>query len=244
MTRGKGSLKRLLTANPESLIFWQKRPHFAGIAAHIRKDSKLVVIDTENAFKHEGAVGPDGEIYFCELLEENDITLPLHPLNKSASDGRHHVFLAPRGFRLTSQVGIFPGIDLLAAGSNWILHGSSVQRGTYESIVGFKDGIPEMPAELARLLLARQRQTKPTSKRKAGSATPPAPMPTAGPARVSPRHWFMLRRNQVFRKMWRMQKQVGDCSNSAYEYHMGMVQEEQTDGLKRQVLGAGNGPAD
>jgi hypothetical protein len=63
----------------------------ASIAAHIRKDSKLVVIDTENAFKHEGLVGPDGESYLCELLLENDITLPGHPLIKSASDGRHHV---------------------------------------------------------------------------------------------------------------------------------------------------------
>jgi len=39
-------------------------------------------------------------------------------------------------------------------------------------------------------------------------------------SQVSPRQWWLLFRNPVFRSFWKRQGKAGDATDSAYEYHL------------------------
>jgi hypothetical protein len=195
------------------ISFWVKHCHHRIFALRIPRGCRLMVIDAESAFKHADEVGPDGWLFLCELLLEHDIFLPKCPFVQTASDGRHWYLLVPKGFRVRSCVGLWPGIDILAAGSSVILPGSRTIAGEYRALRSFDEcPIPEAPVALIKLIRKAQKaKRKPVTK---GSRLPDGDM------LVSHRQWWLLLRNKVFRSFWNRAKKMADTSLSAYEYHL------------------------
>lgn len=212
----RGRLAREVTTDRVKIRFWFENQHHRGFAARISQDSKLMVIDTENPFKHPDKLGPDGELFLCELLEEHSITIPPCPTVQTAHDGFHRYLLVPRGLRVHSSIGLWPGIDILAAGSNVILPGSHIDAGRYRILRSFDEcPIPEAPREFINLIRKTQRD-KP-----ARFAKPPAcSIPFGETSVVSRQQWWRLFRNRVFRSFWHRTAKLADTSDSAYEYHL------------------------
>ena len=154
----KGKLDREATTDRVKIRFWVEHGHHDNFAMRIRKGSKLVVVDTENAFKHPGKIGPDGELFFNEMLEEHNITLPPCPMVATPTGGFHRALLAPKFFPVCKRISLWPGVDILAAGSNVILPGSRTDDGIYRALRSFTEcPIPEAPEEFAKLIRQSQR---------------------------------------------------------------------------------------
>ena len=99
----KGKLNREVTTDRIKIRFWAEYGHYHGFAVRILRGSRLIVIDTENPFKHPSKLGPDGELFLYGLLEEHAITLPPCPMVQTASVGFHRYFWHPRGCAFARQ---------------------------------------------------------------------------------------------------------------------------------------------
>jgi hypothetical protein len=176
-----------------------------------------MVIDTESPFKHSGKPGPDGEILLWSLLEDHDITLPPCPTVHTASGGFHRYLLVPKGLPIRSAISLWPGIDILAAGSNVILPGSHIDAGQYQALRPFEEcAIPEAPRDFIKLIRKAQK-AKPRADRSLVSRSKSLP---DSDMTLSRRQWWLLFRNPVFRSFWNRKRKVADTSDSAYEYHL------------------------
>lgn len=214
----QGKLHKVATIDPIKIRFWVEHRHHRNFAARILRPSRLLVIDTEHPFKHPDRPGPDGEMFLGSLLEDLETTLPPCPLVETGSGSSHRYLLVPRGFPIRPTVSLWPGIDILAAGSSVILPGSRTDAGEYRVIRSFEQyTIPEAPLTLVKLIRkvqkTRRRATRP-------SVAIPTLVTEADTSEVSLRQWWLLFRNQVFRSFWKWQGKAGDATDSAYEYHL------------------------
>jgi hypothetical protein len=115
-------------------------------------------------------------------------------------------------------VSLWPGIDILAAGSSVILPGSRTDAGEYRAIRSFEQcTIPEAPLTLVRLIREVQKTRRGAVRAQSAVSTL---MTEADTSEVSRRQWWLLFRNQVFRSFWKRQGKAGDATDSAYEYHL------------------------
>ena len=211
----KGRLARHVTIDPTKILYWAERQHHRNFAVRIPPDSRLLVLDTESPFKHS-CPGPYGELVLSDVLEENGLTLPRCPMVETASSGYHRYLLVPRGFRITSSIALWPGVDILAAGSNVILPGSRTETGAYRAVRSFEEcAIPEAPRPFIKLIRETQKE-----RGRRGRSLPRDPIPDGDIGEVSRRQWWLLFRNQVFASFWNRKKKQGDTSDSAYEYHI------------------------
>jgi hypothetical protein len=121
----------------------------------------------------------------------------------------------PKWFRIRSSTSLWPGIDILAAGSNVILPGSRTTAGQYRALRSFEEcPIPEAPRKFIKLIRRAQKTRR-----------EPVPkgcqrLPDCDSSPVSARQWFTLFRNKVFRSFWNREGKLADTSDSAYEYHL------------------------
>ena len=95
-----GKLNRVATVDPIKIKFWADHCHHRSFAARLLTGCRIVVIDTEDPFKHPDRPGPDGEMILGSLLEDTDTILPPCPMVRTASGGFHRYLLVPRGFRI------------------------------------------------------------------------------------------------------------------------------------------------
>jgi hypothetical protein len=157
-------------------------------------------------------------MFLGSLLEDHDITLPRCPMVQTASGGFHRYFLVPKWLPIRSAIGLWPGIDILAAGSNVILPGSRTEAGQYRALRSFEDcPIPEAPRAFVRRIRQAQRAA-PGRDRSLWSRS--RSLPVGDSSLVSRRQWWLLFRNQVFRAFWNRKWKAADISDSAYEYHL------------------------
>lgn len=213
-----GKLSQSATVDPIKIRFWAEHCHRRSFAARILRRSRLIVIDTEAPFKHPDRPGPDGELVLYSLLEDAEITLPPCPVVQTASGGFHRYLIIPKGFRIRPRVGLFPGIDVLAAVSNVILPGSRTSTGDYRALRSFEESpIPEAPRALMKLI--RDAQTPP-SRQSRLRASPSSLMVGVDTSEVSRRQWYLLFRNRVFQSFWNRRGKAGDATDSAYEFHL------------------------
>jgi len=115
-------------------------------------------------------------------------------------------------------VAIWPGIDILTAGSSVILRGSRTDTGEYRAIRSFDEcWIPEAPREWVSLIrrVRKETQTNDTS-----PAAHPDPFADVETSDVSRRQRWLLFRNRVFRSFWKCEGKAGNATDSAYEYHL------------------------
>jgi len=214
----QGRLDRAATIDPIKISFWVESCHHRSFAARLLRGSRLLVVDTENPFKHADRIGPDGELFLGSLLEDCQTTLPPCPFVQTASGGFHRYLVVPRGHRIRPTVTIWPGIDVLAAGSSVILPGSRTEAGEYRAVRTFDEcPIPEAPRAFVSLIRKAQKATLSHSRRHSVCSDPFAEVETSD---VSRRQWWLLFRNRVFRSFWRRQGKAGDATDSAYEYHL------------------------
>jgi hypothetical protein len=213
----EGKLDQAATLDPIKIRFWAERCHHRSFAARLLKASRLLVIDTENPFKHPDRIGPDGEMILCSLLEDCQTTLPPCPMVQTASGGFHRYLLVPAGSPIHPKVGIWPGIDILAAGSSVILPGSRTEAGEYRALRTFDEcAIPEAPREFVTLI-RRGQKARQADRSSAARHSPFADVETSD---VSRRQWWLLFRNRVFRSFWKREGKAGDATDSSYEYHL------------------------
>ena len=213
-----GKLDREVTTDPLKIRYWAEYRHRQNFAMRIRANSCLIVIDTESPFKHPDKPGPDGELVLYSLLEEHTISLPPCPTVRTPSEGFHRYFLVPKGLRIRSAIGLWPGIDILAAGSSVILPGSRTEAGKYRILRSFDEcSIPEAPRDFIKLIREAQKM-----QREAAQSIEKriSPLPGGDNSVVSRRQWWLLFRNRVFRSCWNREGKVADTSDSAYEYHL------------------------
>ena len=212
----RGDLNRSATVDPFKIRSWAEHYHHRSFAARILRGSRLIVIDTEGPFKHPDCPGPDGELVLYSLLEDAEITVPRCPVVQTASGGFHRYLIIPKGFRIRPRVGLFPGIDILAAVSNVVLPGSRTSAGDYRALRSFEESpIPEAPRALMKLIRAAQR-----SRQSRLRASPASFMVSVDTAEVSRRQWYLLFRNRVFQSFWNRRGKAGDATDSAYEFHL------------------------
>jgi hypothetical protein len=141
----QGKLDREVTIDPFKIRYWAEHQHHQSFALRIVRDSRLMVVDTENPWKHPEKPGPDGEMFLGGLLEDYDIRLSPCPMSMTATGGFHRYLLTPKGFPVCSSIGLWPGIDILATGSNVILAGSRTHAGQYKVARSFEDcSIPDV----------------------------------------------------------------------------------------------------
>lgn len=213
-----GKLNRVATVDPIKIRFWAEYCHYSSFAVRFLRGCRLLVIDTENPFKHPGTPGPDGEMFLGSLLEDTGTTLPACPMVTTASGGFHRYLSVPQWFPIRPAVALWPGIDILAAGSSVILPGSRTKGGEYRVVRSFDDcAIPEAPREFVRLIRSLQRAGRSPHRPSTKSSSVLAEVDTS---QVSPRQWFLLFKNRVFRSFWTRQGKCGDATDSAYEYHL------------------------
>lgn len=213
----QGKLDRVATIDPLKIRFWAEHCHHRSFAARFLKRCRVFVIDTENPFKHCDRLGPDCEMFLGSLLEDTDIALPPCPTVQTASGGFHRYLLVPKWLRIRSTVALWPGIDILAAGSNVVLPGSRTDAGEYRPVRTFDEcGIPEAPHAFVNLIRRVQSAQRTDRQR----AMPSALYGEVVTSEVSRRQWWLLFRNRVFRSFWRRQGKAGDATDSAYEYHL------------------------
>ena len=79
-----GKLNRVATVDPIKIRFWADHCHHRGFAARLLTGCRIVVIDTEDPFKHPDRPGPDGELILGSLLEDTDTILPPCPFLESS----------------------------------------------------------------------------------------------------------------------------------------------------------------
>jgi hypothetical protein len=213
----KGKLGREVTIDPFKIRYWAEHGHHRSFALRILRGSRLIVIDTESPLKHPDKPGPDGELFLASLLQEHDIRLPPCPMVMTASWGFHRYLLVPKRLPIRSRIGLWPGIDVLAAGSNVVLAGSRTEAGQYKMVRSFEEcPIPEAPLAFVKLIRARLR-AKARPDRPASRSEPAVDCDNAV---VSRRQWWLLFRNRVFCSFWSRGYKVGDATDSAYEYHL------------------------
>ena len=214
----QGKLNRVATLDPDKIRYWVEHCHHHNFAARFLPRCPLLVIDTENPFKYADRLGPDGEMFLGSLLEDSDTTLPPCPTVQTGSGGFHRYLLVPKGLPIHPQVGLWPGIDILAAGSSVILPGSRTDAGEYRALRSFEEcSIPEAPRSFVKLI--RKAQTAARCPNRPGT-TGGWNMTEVDTSQVSPRQWFLLFRNRVFRSFWKRRGKAGDATDSAYEYHL------------------------
>jgi hypothetical protein len=213
----RGKLERQVTSDLVKINNWVEHGGHRRFALRILKGSRLMVIDTESPFKHPGELGPDGELILYGILEEHGITLPECPMVQTATGGFHRYFLVPRWLPVRSAIGIWPGIDILAAGSSVILTGSRTDDGQYRALRSFKDcPTPEAPKAFIALIREAQK-TMPLDR---PLMSPARPIPAGDSSLVSTRQWYRLFHNRVFYAFWNRKGNFRDNSDSAYEYHL------------------------
>lgn len=207
-----------MTIDPFKIRYWSEHGHHRSFALRILRSSRLVVIDTESPWKHADKPGPDGEMFLYSLLEDHDITLPPCPMTQTASGGFHRYLLVPKWLPVRSAINLWPGIDILAAGSNVILPRSLTEAGEYRMLRAFDEcSVPEAPRDFIKLIRSAQKE-KVRLDRSAPSRS--KSLPVGGSSLVSHRQWWLLFRNRFFRSFWRRQGKAGDATDSAYEYHL------------------------
>jgi hypothetical protein len=137
---------------------------------------------------------------------------------RTATHGFHRYLAVPKCFPIRTRVALWPGIDILAAGSSVVLPGSRTDDGEYCELRTFEEcAIPEAPREFVRLIRALQRKENSANQPRAKLTDLYAEADTSD---VSKRQWCLLFRNKVFRSFWRRQGKAGDATDSAYEYHL------------------------
>ena len=214
----EGKLNRAVTTDPFKIRFWAEHRQHNNFAFRIPSSSRLFVIDTDSPFKYRDRPGPDGEMFFCGLLEDHDIRLPPCPTVQTPSIGFHRYYLMPKGFRVRTAIGLWPGVDILAAGSNVILPGSRTESGEYRELRSFREcPIPEAPRALVKLIREAERTKRNTIR---SVQKRPLPLSMGDGPEVSSRQWWLLFRNRVFRSFWSRTAKLGDTTDSAYEYHI------------------------
>lgn len=214
----KGRLDSKVTIDPFKIRYWAEHQHHRSFALRILRGSRLMVIDTESPWKHQEKPGPDGEMFLGGLLADHDISLPPCPMSITATGGFHRYLLMPKRFPVRSSIGLWPGIDILAAGSSVILAGSRTQAGEYKAARSFDEcPIPEAPLALIKLIRATQRTKTGPNRSARRFEVPTMDFETSA---ISRRQWFLLFRNRVFRSFWRREQKAGDTTDSAYEYHL------------------------
>jgi hypothetical protein len=202
------------TTDRRQLAAWARRRNHMGFAARIAPGSRLFVLDLEDPYKHRGEIGPSGMLSLCSVLEEHDIWLPEAPTTQTCNFGRHIFFLSPTGLEVRSCVRLWPGVDLLATGSNVILPGAKVRDGVYTSLRGFnRCAIPEAPVAFVDALRASA-----TTRHR--YSDPLIDLPSSETATVSQQQRYLLMRDPIFQTMWRRRKQYGDLTKSCYEFHI------------------------
>jgi hypothetical protein len=213
----QGKLDQVATLDPIKIRFWAEHCHHRSFAMRFLKHSRLLVIDTESPWKHPDRPGPDGEMFLGSLLEDSDTTLPPCPMVQTGSGGFHRYLLVPKGFPIRPRVALWPGIDILTAGSSVILPGSRTDAGEYRALRSFDEcSIPEAPRAFVKLIRSAQEDGR---SHRAGETVPPY-MTATDTSEVSRRQWYLLFRNRVFRSFWKRQGKAGDATDSAYEYHL------------------------
>jgi hypothetical protein len=212
----QGKLDRMASLDPIKIRYWAEHCHHRSFAARLLRGCRLLVIDTESPSKYPDRFGPDGEMFLGSLLEDADTTLPTCPIVRTGSGGFHRYFRVPKGFPVRPSVALWPGIDILAAGSSVILPGSRTDAGEYRALRSFDEcAIPEAPRTFIKLI--RSTETRHPAQPRA-----PAPplMAETDTSLVSRRQWWLLFRNLVFRSFWNRLGKAGDATDSAYEYHL------------------------
>jgi hypothetical protein len=205
---------RNATTDRHQLAAWARRRSHAGFAARIAPGSRLFVLDLEDPYKHRGKIGPSGEMTLGSILEDLAIRLPEAPTTRTCNFGLHIYLLAPGGLALGQQIGIWPGVDLLAGGSNVILPGARVKEGAYKAIRGFDQcAIPDAPVAFVDALQAAKRPKNRYSE-------PLINFPCSETAKVSDQQRYLLMRDPIFQTMWYCRKRYGDLTKSCYEFHI------------------------
>jgi hypothetical protein len=214
----RGSLNQAATSDPIKIAFWAEHCHHRNFAARLLKESNLLVIDTEDPWKDPNRLGPDGEMFLGSLLEDSDITLPLGPIVQTPSGGFHRYLLVPKGLPIRPRVALWPGIDILSAGSSVILPGSRTDRGDYRALRTLDEWtIPEAPRQFVKLIRSTQTDGRcPTRRDRIGAEY----MDAINTSNVCRRQWWLLFRNRVFQSFWERRGKAGDATDSAYEYHL------------------------
>ena len=214
----RGKLNRVATRDQAKIIFWAERRYHRSFALRIPRRCRLLVIDTENPNKRRDGTGPDGELSLGGVLEESDISLPQCPMVGTPSGGYHRYLLVPKGFRIHGKVAVWPGVDILAAGSNVILPESRTEAGQYHVLRSFEEcPIPEAPRAFIKLIRTAQNALR----KPVGTWRRPAnTLNDLDTSQVSTRQWCLLFRNRVFRSFWERQGKAADTTDSAYEYHL------------------------
>jgi len=213
----KGKLDRASTIDLIKIGYWVEHRGHHSFALRILAGSRLLVIDTESPSKHAGKPGPDGELTFYDVLEEHGIVLPPCPTVLTATGGFHRYFLVPKWLPVRSTIGLWPGVDILAAGSSVILPGSYTNSGEYKVLRSFEEcPIPEAPVAFITLI----RETQKMMRRDRSHLSPSQPVPVGDSSFVSPQQWYRLFKNRVFAALWSRTAKLGDNSDSAYEYHL------------------------
>jgi Bifunctional DNA primase/polymerase, N-terminal len=214
----QGKLNRVATNDPIKIRFWAECCHHRSFAARLLRDCRGFVIDTESPWKHPDRPGPDGEMFLGSLLEDSDTTLPRCPIVQTASGGFHRYLLVPKGFPIRPRVALWPGIDILTAGSSVILPGSRTEAGEYRAVRSFEESpIPEAPRAFIKLIRRAQEDGRCPDRTRATVGTY---IDETDTSEVAPRQWWLLFRNRVFRSFWERRGKAGDATDSAYEYHL------------------------
>jgi hypothetical protein len=214
----QGRLDRVATLDPIKIKYWAQHCHHRSFSMRIFRKSPLMVIDTESPSKYPDQLGPDGEMFLGSLLEDSEINLPPCPTVQTGSGGFHRYFLVPKWFPIRPMVALWPGIDILAAGSSVILPGSRTEAGEYRALRSFEEcSIPEAPRAFVKLIRRAQGDGRCPNR---SHATVSTYMTETGTSDVSPRQRWLLFRNRVFRSFWKRQGKAGDATDSAYEYHL------------------------
>jgi Bifunctional DNA primase/polymerase, N-terminal len=143
-------------------------------------------------------------MFLGSLLEDSNTTLPPCPVVQTASGGFHRYLLVPKAYPIHPNVSLWPGIDILAAGSSVVLPGSRTDAGVYRALRSFEEcSIPEAPRAFVKLIRGPKRH----------GVVP------VGRGRYFPRTW--LRR--ILRR-WR--RASGGCfSGTPYSGHSGSAKE-------------------
>jgi hypothetical protein len=206
------------TGDPSKIRFWAEHHHHRNFGLRIPRRSRLIVVDTEGPLKHPDQPGPDGEMTLWGLLEEHNITFPIGPIVRTPSGGFHRYMLVPKGSPVRTTVSLWPGIDILAAGSSVVLPGSHTAAGEYQLLRSFEDfPIPEVPRAFLRLMRKLQKPRRATVRPRGSDSRLLAELDTSV---VSRRQWVLLFRNRTFRTFWKRQGKTRDPTDSAYEFHL------------------------
>ena len=123
---------------------------------------------------------------------------------RTASGGFHRYLLVPSGYRIHSTVALWPGIDVLTAGSSVILPGVEPMANTARCVRLTKpNSRGAAPIRRPDPRVAGGDQHRPVARNAIRSSR------RVGHLRVSQRQWCLLFKNRVFRSFWRRQGKAG-----------------------------------